>query len=167
MSPTRAGPLSPRPWLSVRRWASSPQLFWIGVKPVAADPQFCDCGFRAEEIISRLNTLNIAGSIQLWLNNGAIVALGIGVLLAAGLVRRAGISRGWVWLSYLLVIGAVLSPILGELHAEPYDLISFFVLVALLIPAWALWLAIEAPRLTGPDAIPNEVAPEPTSVIGG
>ncbi len=84
------------------------QLFWIGVKPVAADPQYCDCGFRAEEIISRLNTLNVAGSVQAWLNNGAIVALAIGVLLAAGLVRRAGISRGWVWLSYLLVIGAVL-----------------------------------------------------------
>lgn len=143
------------------------QLLWIGVKPVAADPQFCDCGFRSEEIISRLNTLNIASSIQAWLNNGAIVALAIGVLLAVGLVRRAGISVGWVWLSYLLVIGAVLTPVLGELHAEPYDLISFLALVTLLIPGWALWLAIAAPNLAAPDTMPVEVPPEMPSVLGG
>ena len=143
------------------------QLFWIGVKPVAADPHYCDCGFRSEEIISRLNTLNIAGSIQTWLNNGAIVALAIGVLLAVGLVRRAGISVGWVWLSYLLVIGAVLTPVLGELHAEPYDLISFFVLVAVLIPGWALWLAIAARNLVAPDLMPVEAPPEMPSVSEG
>ena len=62
-------------------------------------------------------TLNMAGSVQTWLNNGAIVALAIGVLMAVGLVRRAGISGGWVWISYLLVIGAVLTPVLDELDA--------------------------------------------------
>ena len=71
------------------------QLFWIGVKPVAADPHYCDCGFRTEEIISRLNTLNIAGSVQLWLNNGAIVALSIGVLMSvASCVERGSLAGG-------------------------------------------------------------------------
>jgi MFS family permease len=99
--------------------------------------------------------LNVMGGVQAWLNNGAIVLVSIGVLIATALARRAGASSGWVWFSYLLVIGALLAPILGELHAEPYDLISFFVLVAILVPGWALWLAIEAPGLAAPDA-PDE-----------
>ena len=149
------------------------QLLWIGVKPVATSPQLCECGLRAEEIMSRLMILNVAGGVQAWLNNGAIVLMAIGVLIVAGLVRRAGASSGWVWFSYLLVIGAVLAPILGELHAEPYDLISFFVLAAILVPGWALWLAIEAPRLTPPDApdAPDEpieeLPPAEPSPVGG
>ena len=145
------------------------QLFWIGVKPVATSSQYCDCGFRAEEIISRLNTLNVAGSVQTWLNNGAIVALAVGVLMAVGLARRAGISRGWAVISYLLVIGAVLSPVLDELHAYPFNLISFLALIGLLIPAWALWLAVEAPSLTARRTrrTQRRWPPEATSVIGG
>lgn len=127
------------------------QLLWIGVKPVATSPQLCECGLRAEEIMSRLMILNVAGGVQAWLNNGAIILLSIGVVLATALARRAGASSGWVWFSYLLVLGAVLTPIFGELHLEPFDLWSFFVLVAILVPGWALWLAIEAPRLTPPD----------------
>lgn len=146
------------------------QLFWIGVKPVATSSQYCDCGFRAEEIVSRLMTLNVAGSVQTWLNNGAIVALAVGVLMAVGLARRAGISGVWAVISYLLVIGAVLTPVLDQLDAYPYNLISLLVLTAILIPAWALWLAIEAPNLNAPDAPDATVAdqpPEATSVIGG
>jgi hypothetical protein len=146
------------------------QLLWIGVKPVATSPQLCECGLRAEEIMSRLMILNAAGGVQAWLSNGAIVLLAIAVLVVAALVRRAGASIGWVWFSYLLVIGAVLAPILGELHAEPYDLISFFVLVAILVPGWALWLAIEAPKLTPPDAPDEaieELPPAEAAPVGG
>ena len=146
------------------------QLLWIGVKPVATSPQLCECGLRAEEIMSRLMILNVAGGVQAWLNNGAIVLMAIGVLVVTALVRRAGASSGWVWFSYLLVIGAVLAPIMGELHAEPYDLISFFVLVAILVPGWALWLAIEAPRLTPPDAPDepmDELPPAEPAPVGG
>jgi hypothetical protein len=149
---------------------TSSQLLWIGVKPVATSPQYCDCGFRAEEIMSRLMTLNVADSVQGWLINGAIVAIAIGVLMATRLVRRAGISRGWVGISYLLVVVAVLVPVLGELGAYPYDLISLLVLTALLIPVWALWLAIEAPNLDAPDGAAWQEADSPTeqtSVIGG
>jgi len=146
------------------------QLLWIGVKPVATSPQLCECGLRAEEIMSRLMILNVVGGVQAWLNNGAIVLLAIGVLVVVSLVRRAGASSGWAGFSYLLVIGAVLTPILGELHAEPYDLISFFVLVAILVPGWALWLAIEAPRLTPPDAPDepmDELPPAEPAPVGG
>jgi hypothetical protein len=149
------------------------QLLWIGVKPVATSPQLCECGLRAEEIMSRLMILNVMGGVQAWLNNGAIVLVSIGVLIATALARRAGASSGWVWFSYLLVIGALLAPILGELHAEPYDLISFFVLVAILVPGWALWLAIEAPGLAAPDAPDapdepmDELPPAEAAPVGG
>ena len=146
------------------------QLLWIGVKPVATSPQLCECGLRAEEIMSRLMILNVAGGVQAWLNNGAIVLLAIGLLIATALVRRAGASSASVWFSYLLVMGAVLAPVLGELHAEPYDLISFFVLVGILVPGWALWLAIEAPRLAPPDAPDepmDELPPAEAAPVGG
>ena len=146
------------------------QLLWIGVKPVATSPQLCECGLRAEEIMSRLMILNVVGGVQAWLNNGAIILTTIGVLVVAALVRRAGASSGWVWFTYLLAIGAVIAPVLGELHAEPYDLISFFVLVAILVPGWALWLAIEAPRLTPPDAPDepmDELPPAEAAPVGG
>ena len=146
------------------------QLFWIGVKPVATSPQLCECGLRAEEIMSRLMILNVAGGVQAWLNNGATILLALGVLIATALARRAGASSGWVWFSYLLVVGALITPILGELHAEPFDLYSFFVLAAILVPGWALWLAIEAPRLAAPDA-PDEpmdgLPPAEAAPIGG
>ena len=149
------------------------QLLWIGVKPVATSPQLCECGLRAEEIMSRLMILNVAGGIQVWLNNGAIVLLSIGVLIATSLVRRAGASSGWVWFSYLLVIGALITPIFGELHLEPFDLWSFLVLATILVPGWALWLAIEAPRLAVPDepAEPDEpmdpLPPAEAAPVGG
>jgi uncharacterized membrane protein YoaK (UPF0700 family) len=145
------------------------QLLWIGVKPVATSPQFCECGLRAEEIMSRLMILNVAGGVQAWLNNGAIVLLSAGVLIATAVVRRAGASNGWVWLSYLLVIGALITPILGELHAEPYDLYSFFALVAVLVPGWALWLAIQAPGLATPDGPDEPMGPPPAEAapVGG
>ena len=40
------------------------QLLWIGVKPVATSPQLCECGLRAEEIMSRLMTLNVASGCR-------------------------------------------------------------------------------------------------------
>ena len=112
--------------------------------------------------MARLTMLDAAGSIQVWLGNGGIIAISLGVLLAAGLVRRAGISSAWVWLSYLLVIASVLTIVLGELHAYPYDLWVLIVLSAVLIPAWALWLAIEVPNLTPPhESAEDEPAPPP------
>ena len=143
------------------------QLWWIGVKGVAVDPHYCDCGFRAEEITSRLMALRIAGSVQTWLLIGGIVATSIGVLLAVRLVRRPGISSGWVWLSYLLLIASLLASFVAAAEIDPFDQYGTLLVAGILIPAWALWLAIEAPKLEAPGLMAGEVPPEPTSVIGG
>ena len=129
------------------------QLWWIGVKGVAVDPHYCDCGFRAEEITSRLMVLRIGGSVQTWLLIGGIVATSIGVLLAVRLVRRAGISSGWVWLSYLLVIASLLASFVAAAQIDPFDQYGTLLVAGILIPAWALWLAIEAPKLEAPDVM--------------
>lgn len=143
------------------------QLWWMGVKPVATDPQYCDCGFRAEEITSRLMALRIAGSVQTWLLIGAIVATSIGVLLAVSLVRRAGISSGFTWLSYLLVAASLFASFVAASGIEPLDQYGTLLVAGILIPAWALWLAIEAPRLMAPDGAGANTPREPTAVIGG
>jgi hypothetical protein len=143
------------------------QLWWMGVKPVATSPQYCDCGFRAEEITSRLMALRIAGSVQTWLLIGGIVAISVGVLLAVTLVRRAGISNGWVWLSYILVVASLISSVFAAAGIGPWDQYSTLLVAGILIPAWALWLAVAAPNLAAPDTLLGEVPAEPISAVGG
>ena len=50
---------------------------------------------------------------------------------------------------------------------DPFDQYGTLLVAGILIPAWALWLAIEAPKLEAPDVMADEVPSEPTSVIGG
>ena len=74
------------------------QLLWLGVKPTATSPDFCECGLRAEEVMSRLMILNVAGETQLWMAIGATLLAAIGAVLIAPVGRRAGMpwaGSGW------------------------------------------------------------------------
>src|SRR5688500_14721954 len=62
------------------------QLLNIGAGD-AARPFYCDCGYRAEEVIGLDRALNVAWSMINWLNIGAITFVGIGVALAARVVE--------------------------------------------------------------------------------
>jgi hypothetical protein len=134
------------------------QLWWIAVKPLATDPHYCECNLRAEEITSRLMILRLGGTVQLWLVIGAIVLVSIGIVVAVRLVQSAGMPSGWAWLSYLVVAGSFVSSGLGIAGTYPFDQIALLVVAGALIPLWALWLAIRAPSLRGPESGP---APAP------
>lgn len=130
------------------------QAWWLGVKPVATGAQYCECGLREEEIMSRLMTLMIAGNVQLWLVIGAIALVSIGVLMVAPLGRWAGMGSGWAWLSYVTALGGLVASVLGVMGAYPWDQLAVLLVAGILIPIWALWLAMRAGTLEPPEAGP-------------
>jgi hypothetical protein len=123
------------------------QLVWIGAKPIATSPEYCDCGFLQEEIMSRLMILNVVGGVQSWLINGGIVALAIGLIVVARLGQEAGMPSGWRWLSLTIAALGLLGVILT--FADVYELNALLVLViaGILAPTWAIWLASRASTL--------------------
>jgi MFS family permease len=128
------------------------QLFWIGVKPIATSPQYCDCGLRQEEIMSRLMVLDVASGVQMWMVIGAIVLAAIGVTLAGGLGRGAGMAQGWVLLSAAIAVLSLASAVLGIIGAYPFDQLAVVLTAGVLLPIWALWLAIRVPLLRQPES---------------
>jgi hypothetical protein len=126
------------------------QLFWLGAKPITTSPQYCDCGFRQEEIMSRLMILSVAEGVQLWMVLGAIVLAAAGVFLTIGLGREAGMPVGWTWLSAVIVILSVAAAVLAVLGAYPFDQLSVLLVAGFLVPIWALWLAARVPTLRQP-----------------
>jgi hypothetical protein len=129
------------------------QLLWIGALPVATSAQYCDCGFLTEEIMARLMTFNIVNGVQSALTNAALIGMGTGLVIAAGLGFRAGMPSGWALLSYATALAAVIVAVLWSFHAAPFHLTYPFnlwglvVLAAVLVPAWAIWLALRAEGL--------------------
>jgi hypothetical protein len=125
-------------------------LLWLGVKPIAASPQLCECGLRAEEIMSRLMILNVAADTQIWMAIGATFLAAIGAVLIAPVGRRAGMPAGWVWLA---LAPAILAPIAAALHvlqAFPADWAVLLVAAGIAVPAWALWIALRSEAIAPP-----------------
>jgi len=125
------------------------QLMLIGATPVATSPQYCDCGFLVEELMARLMAFNIVQGIQLWLTNGTIIAAAAGVLIAARPGVRAGMPVGWAYLGYLTALASIVVVVLWAFSREtfPFNLWSLVVLAAILLPAWAIWLAMRSDDL--------------------
>jgi hypothetical protein len=128
------------------------QLMWLGVKPIATSPQYCECGLRAEEIMSRLMVLNVAGVVQVWLVLGAILLSAVGTVLLAGIGRENGMPSGWVWLSMAIAVLSLATAVLAVLRAYPFDQLMLFLTAGILVPIWALWLAISAETLVQHEA---------------
>jgi hypothetical protein len=135
------------------------QLVWLGVKPIATSPQYCECGLRNEEIMSRLMILDVAGSAQLWLAIGAIVLAAVGAVLVAGIGRERGMPGSWAWLSLVIAVVSLASAGLAVIGAYPFDQLALLVAAGILIPVWALWVAIRAESLAPADAVTDAAVP--------
>ena len=126
-------------------------LIWIAFKPLLTSPDLCPCGFRAEEVTSRLVVLGVTDSLTMWLNIGFITLAVVGVVLVTSLAAEAGMGRGWAMYSYLVAAAGVVVALGAALGLEPYAYYSTIVLAGILIPVWALWVAIRGRQLIGPD----------------
>lgn len=131
-------------FLAAGGFGAASQLLWLGARPVAIGGELCECGLRAEEVMSRLMTMNTAGSVQTWLVSGAMLTAAVGLAAAAGLGRDAGMPAGWRWLSLATAAVALLGAVLPFFSVNPFDVLLVALVAGILIPAWALWLGSRA-----------------------
>jgi hypothetical protein len=120
------------------------QLLWIGTRAFAINPQYCDCGLRAEEIMSRLMAIGIVTSVQALLISGAMVAASVGVVMAGALGREHGMPIGWWWVSIAVAVVALIGAVVPLLRIYPVDVLITALVAGILFPIWALWLAARA-----------------------
>lgn len=127
------------------------ELALIGTRPVAISGVLCECGLRAEEIMSRLMVMNVVVSIEMWLISGALLSAAVGLIAAAGLGPEAGMPAAWRWLVIGTTAAAALAALIPhfsmllrdslDIHLFPFDLLPVGLVVGILVPAWVLWLA--------------------------
>jgi hypothetical protein len=129
------------------------QLIQIGSIPFLTSTELCECGLREHEIMAREVVINTMFGVQLWLAVGAIVLAVPGILLAGSLGADAGMPPAWRWLSLLIALASLVLVVLAVLQAFPYDQIALALTAGILVPIWAIWLAIRAPEIWGPEAV--------------
>ena len=147
------------------------QVLFLGATEFATSPEYCDCNFLAEEIISRDVAHQVADSVGFWMTDASTVLFAIGLLAFAALAPASGwvpgglavYARVLALLAFVAVLwGRIAVPLLLETGSD----VDFFqigglitiVLAGLLIPIWAVWLA----RAAGSVADDAEtVPPEP------
>ncbi len=158
------------------------QVLFVSVTQVATSPEYCDCGFLAEEIVSRDMSLLIAENVVFWMTDASVLLFAVGLLAFAAMAPAAGwVPSGLVAYSRVLAVLAVLSviwarvavPILFETIGDQLDFgqIGFvitLVIAGFLIPIWAAWLGRSA-RVTAEDEVepPERAAEEDAVPIGG
>ena len=131
------------------------QLLQIGSVPFLTSPELCECGLREHEIMAREVVVNTIFGVQLWLAVGAIVLAAPGVWLAGSLGADAGMPPAWRWLSILIALVSIVLAVLAVLEAFPFDLYTLGLSSGILVPIWAIWLAMRAPEIWGaPEAEP-------------
>jgi hypothetical protein len=132
------------------------QLLNVGVGQ-AANPFYCDCGYRNEEVIALNYALVVGWSAINWMAVGAISLVGVGVALAG---RVVSVSGTWRTVSYAIAVGVVTAAVIrvvGSLVSiqsfDPFQVSDLITAVAagILVPIWAILLA-RAPRAMEPAA---------------
>lgn len=147
------------------------QVLYLGATEVATNPQYCDCGFLAEEIVSREMTHQIALNVVFWLTDFAVVLFAIGLWAFAALApvsawvpdRLVAYTRVVAVLAALSVVwDRVAAPLLDTGQTEiDFPLIGGLItlLVAgVLVPIWAAWVARAASS--------TAEEPEPAALAG-
>jgi hypothetical protein len=126
----------------------------------AATFAYCDCGYKAEEVIGQNYALMVGWIMVNWLSLGALTLVALGVAFAARLVN---ISAAWRSVSYAtaaaLLLAVALRVLAEVVFIEAFDpfQVSDLVLAfatGILVPIWAVLLARGAanPELNLPAA---------------
>jgi hypothetical protein len=122
------------------------QLMHIGIHD-AARPFYCDCGYRAEEVIGLDSALHVAESMFSWLAVGALGFVGAAVAVAG---RLLAVSAAWRTLSFAIAIGLLVAVALRLVAAfvlieafDPFQVSDLIVALTsgILVPIWAILLA--------------------------
>jgi hypothetical protein len=151
------------------------QLIYLGAIEAATTPEYCDCGFLAEELVSREMIRHVVEGIVFWMNGGVVVLFAVGLLAFAGLAGSAGwVPAGLAVFARVVAVLGLISviwdhvavPLLIEAGTElDFFLLSQVITIVfsgILVALWAAWLARAAGGETQSDD--EEADPEPTPV---
>lgn len=128
-------------------------LLYVGVKEVMADPNYCECGSRDAQLISRVSVLDAASNAQNWLTDAYATLFGIGLIMAGA--GAASMPSGWRTYSRWMGVAALVAVVLGrllpfiqfELINDPevdlgnVGLLLIVIFSGVLTPIWAIWTA--------------------------
>jgi hypothetical protein len=122
------------------------QLMHMGIHD-AARPFYCDCGYRAEEVIGLDTAVHVGETMFNWLTTGALSFVAVGLALAGRLVA---VSSAWRTLSYAIAIGLLAAVAIRLVAAlvfieafDPFQVsdVIIGIVSGVLIPIWAILLA--------------------------
>lgn len=129
------------------------QLAWLAAMEVTTNPFYCDCGFLAEEIVSRAMIRDVVDNVMFWMTDASVLLFAIGLLPFASLGTRSAwvpsglavYARVVAVLGFLVVLWDRVVPALdtGETGID-LPLIGGMITIVfagVLIPIWAIWLA--------------------------
>jgi hypothetical protein len=129
-------------------------LIYLGAIEAATSPEYCDCGFLAEELVSREMIRFVVEGMVFWLNGGVVVLFAIGLLAFGGVAGSAGwVPAGLAVFARVVALLGLISvvwdhvavPLLIEAGTEfDFFLLSqviTIVFAGILVPLWAAWLA--------------------------
>jgi hypothetical protein len=123
------------------------QLFLLGLNQAAAQG-YCDCGYKAEELVGQAKALDMGFAIQTWLALAALLIVGVGVAIAG---RLLNVSAAWRTLAYVIAILLVIAAVLFVVNQGNLGN-SVTGIAAVLVAVWAFMLARAIPSM--PDNAP-------------
>jgi drug/metabolite transporter (DMT)-like permease len=122
--------------------AAASQLAFIGAKRIAIDPNFCQCEYAPEQIISQSRALDMAESAQAWLVVGFLVLGAAGLFLFAGANRdRRLFPPSWSYVSQALAALLVVALVGIVFDIQAVNDLSLAIISGVLVPIWAILLA--------------------------
>jgi hypothetical protein len=122
------------------------QLSNIGVGD-AARPFYCDCGYRAEEVIGLDRAVSVGWSVVNWLSIGAITLVGFGVALVGRVVE---VNATWRFLCNAIAVAVLFAAAIRVVASivfidafDPFQVSDLIVAVTagILVPIWAILLS--------------------------
>lgn len=121
-------------------------LLYIGATQVTMSVDYCDCGFKNEEVISRFWALAIVQGATNWLSYGAIAfgAAGMGV---SALIFGPRMPAIWRWIAWSGAGLLPLSVLLHEVSDTPAGDLVAALATGILLPMWAVILGMRAAHL--------------------
>ena len=130
------------------------QVLWLAGTEVTTSPGYCDCGYLAEEIVSRSMIDQVVNNVTIWMTDASVLLFAIGLLPFAAIGARSSwvpgglvaYARVVAILGFLVVAwDRIAAPALdtGETDLD-FRLIGGLVTIVfagLVVPLWAAWLA--------------------------
>ena len=116
-------------------------LLYFGGTQATIAIQYCDCGFKAEEVISQFWARAVLTGATDVLGYGAVAFGALGVALATAVLDPRVGSTAWRWIGRAAAVSLAGSIVVQEVSDTPAGDLLLAIATGLLLPAWALLLA--------------------------